>query len=132
MPTARPFLVRISNRSEVRMGSPYNICNIELIGQHLIDLPRSGWQDKIAWSNDSKRLVLVELNLEKNEPAFHLFIIDTTTGKTIKGSKISGLVNNISMSGDIIRLNRFLFDREKFERQQDCNIDEVYSVGDFE
>jgi hypothetical protein len=75
----RPFEINIINPQEIRMGSPYNCCHIELVGNSKITLPKAGWQDKYAWSSDSKYLVLIKWNLEDNEPGFHLFLITIET-----------------------------------------------------
>ena len=71
--TKRPFQIKVTNVDEVRMGSPYNRCNIELVGFDKTKLPEGGWQDKYAWSDDSKTLVLIKWDFENNKPGFHLF-----------------------------------------------------------
>ncbi len=78
----RPFEIKITNASEIRMGSPYSHCDIELAGFDKIKLPKSGWQDKFAWTDDSKKLVLIKWDFENNDPGFHLFHIDIETGLT--------------------------------------------------
>jgi len=70
-----PFQVNITNISEVRMGSPYNTCEIELVGFDKVRLAKNGWQDKYAWTSDFSKLVLIKLDFENNTPGFHLFVI---------------------------------------------------------
>lgn len=119
--------IKITNRDELRMGSPYNICNIELPDLKFIDLPKAGWQDKYALSNDSKTLVLIKWNLEGNNPGFHFFIIDTITGAITRSERIAGLVNEIHITGNRIQYNKFLYDKSKPEAGSlCCNIDAEY------
>jgi hypothetical protein len=112
---------------EVRMGSPYNSCKIELLGQNKIHLPKARWQDKYAWTNDSKKLVLIKWDFENNEPGFHLFYIDIETGKTVESKKISGLPNTISIVDNKITVNKFLFDKTKsVPGNLCCNVNEEF------
>lgn len=110
---ARPFQIKITNVEEVRMGSPYNGCNIELINFNKVKLPIGGWQGKFAWTDNSKRLVLIRWNFEKNTPGFHLFLIDIETGQTKESPRLLGLPNSISFEGNKIKINKFLYDKEK-------------------
>lgn len=126
---SRPFIVKIKNPGEIRMGSPYNLCEIELIGFEKIKLPVGGWQDKYAWSEDSKKLVLIEWNFESNEPGFHFYIINTESGNFEKTERISGLPNDVEIIGNKIRYNKFLLDRLKSDSNNlCCNFDEEYTL----
>ena len=123
----RPFQIKFLNVGEVRMGSPYNSCDIELIGTD-IKLPNFGWQDKSAWTSDSKNLVLVKWNFDKNEPSFNLYIINTITEQILISEKILGLPNSISISNGIVKYNKFLYDKAKSVPGQYlcCNYDEEF------
>ena len=123
--TKRPLEVRLTNVGEVRMGSPYNLCNIELVGKHQIELAQTGWQDIYAWTEDSKRLVLIKWNFENNDPGFHLFLVNSENGKTLESSRILGLPESISITGDIVTYRKFLFDRTKLAT--DCFYVEKYN-----
>ena len=73
-----PFKIQFKNLEEIRMGSPYNGCDLELVGSNNhIRLPKATWQDKYAWSFDFKVLVLIEWQLEEHFTGFRFFIIDT-------------------------------------------------------
>lgn len=122
--TKRPFEIRLTNVGEVRMGSPYNLCNIELIGRPRIKLSQKGWQDIYAWTEDSKRLVLIKWNFDNNDPGFHLFLIDTESGKTLESPRIFGLPESISILGDTITFEKFLYDKTK--SPTDCFYEEKY------
>jgi hypothetical protein len=125
--TKRPFKIKFLDTSEVRMGSPYNNCHIELIGTD-IKLPKVGWQDKFAWTSDSKKLVLVKWNFDKNEPSFHFFIIDTQTGKSFESKRIFGLLDNLSIGNNIIKYRKFLYDKIKSipGKELCCHFEEEY------
>ena len=121
----RPFEIRMTNIGEVRMGSPYNLCNIELIGGPKITLPQTGWQDIYAWTDDSKKLVLVKWNFENNDPGFHLFLVYEENGKTLESPRIFGLPESISIAGDTITYRKFLYDKTKSAK--DCFYVEKYN-----
>ncbi len=111
--STRPFQIKMTDVSEIRMGSPYNHCHIELIGTNKIKLPKSGWQDKYAWTSDSKRLVLVKWNLENNIPSFNFFLIDTEKDRTLESKRMLGIVDSISIIGDKVKYKNFLYNKEK-------------------
>jgi hypothetical protein len=64
------------NIEEIRMGSPYNVCDLELKGKWVPDLPEYEWQDLFAKSQNNRDLALVAWDIEKNNPGFKLIIID--------------------------------------------------------
>lgn len=123
------FEVRFTNIDEIRMGSPYNTCKIEIIGISNIKLPATaGWQDKYAWTPDFKQLVLIKWNTS-NEPGFHFFIIDIESGESRESPKVLGLLNNLSIIGKNIFYNKFLFNAEKSMRGQlCCESDEIFEL----
>ncbi|MES2285236.1 MAG: hypothetical protein V4547_06065 [Bacteroidota bacterium] len=122
--TERPFEIRLTNVGEIRMGSPYNLCSIQLIGRHRIKIPQNGWQDIYAWSEDSKKLVLIKWDFENNDPGFHLFVIDTENGKTLESPRIFGLPKNVSIAGDTVTFIKFLYNKTK--EPTDCFYKEKY------
>ncbi|MBL7725817.1 MAG: hypothetical protein JNK27_16885 [Chitinophagaceae bacterium] len=111
--TNRPFLIKFTNADEIRMGSPFNSCDIEIVGYDKIKLPKGNWQDKYAWTDDSKKLLLIKWNFENNEPGFHLFLIDIETGQKKESLRLVGLPTNISLIDDKIKISKFLYDKEK-------------------
>ena len=111
------------------MGSPYNYCHIELIDYRALEIPKGGWQDKYAWSSDYKKLVLIQWDFENGEPGFHFFIIDTEINQIKEGQRIPGLVNKIEIENEKIKINKYLYDKEKSEPGNlCCNIDEEYDL----
>jgi len=102
------------------MGSPYNHCHIELIGFDKMMLPKAGWSDKYAWTDDSKRLVLVKWDFENNIPGFHLYFINTENGEVFESPRIFGLLSDISIAGKKVRITKFLYNKEKSEPGKLC------------
>ncbi|HYF29504.1 MAG TPA: hypothetical protein VD993_00145 [Chitinophagaceae bacterium] len=125
----RPVRVKIINPQEIRMGSPFNLCGIELEGLDEIELPKGNWQDKYAWSGDSIKLVLVRWNFERNDPGFSFFIIDTDTGNVKQSDRIMGLLRELEIIGSTIKYRKFLYDKSKSGHQAlCCDIDEQYEL----
>lgn len=125
--TKRPFQVVFKNAHEIRMGSPYNTCDIELVGTDKIQLPKANWQDKFAWSSDSKILVLVKWNIDNNNPVFKLIFIDTETGAIQESIKILGAVNSLRVTGKTVRYNKFYYDKVKSREKLCCEVEEDYT-----
>jgi hypothetical protein len=117
-----------SNRREIRMGSPYMIADLNLVGLQM-ELPQACWQDKFAISNDNKHIALISFNLSGNEPGFEIYIIDTDKKTITKTERISGLVNRISIINRKIKYNKFLFNKSKSKANElCCNIDEEFDI----
>ena len=120
--------ISFSNRREIRMGSPYMMADLHLIGLN-IEIPNASWQDKFAISNDEKFISLIGFNLSDNEPGFELYIIDTDKKTITKTKRIFGLVNNISIDGRKIKFNKFLYDKTKSQAGElCCNIDDELDI----
>src|SRR5687768_9010365 len=64
----RPFQILFKDITEIHTGSHYNACKIELIATDKIQLPQASWQDKFAWTDDSKKLVLVKWHATGKNP----------------------------------------------------------------
>ena len=79
--------VKFLNCGEVRMGSPYNICDLELQGDWVPELPEEDWQDLTATSPDGGYVALVAWDVKPdNTPAFKMYKIDLW-GKSFVKSK---------------------------------------------
>jgi hypothetical protein len=113
------------------MGSPYNFCEIELVGFDKLSLSKYGWQDKYVWTDDSSKLVLIKFDFENNTPGFHFFIINTNTGETKQSGRYLGLINEISIANNKIVINKFLYDKAKTELGKlCCEVDEEFEIFD--
>ena len=98
----KPFQIKYKNKQEIRHGSPYNIAEIE-IDENLnfqIDF-NDGWQDKHAWSKDSKYLALVKWEIIDSEPGFVIVLIDIVNGEQIISKRIDGCCNKIRLRNDL-------------------------------
>jgi len=111
------------------MGSPYNFCEIELIGYNKVHLAKNGWQDKYAWNSDYSKLVLVKFDLENNDAGFRFFVINVDTGETEETKRYFGLINQISIVGNKIVINKFIYDKIKSEPGNlCCEFDEEFEI----
>lgn len=123
-----PFEIKIKDIGEIRMGSPYNACEIELVGLHKFNFAGRLWQDKYAWTEDFVKLLLIKWDMKDNEPGFKLCLIDVRTNEMIESPKLFGLVNTISLHGNNVSINKFLYNKEQTEPGRlCCHMDETYT-----
>ena len=128
----RPLQIDFINPREIRMGSPYNLCEIRLSGGTNIELENNAWQDLALWSDDNKYLILVKWNLEKNEPGFHFVTFNIATGEKAIGERIMGCLNSMDFKNGIIMYNKFLYTGQKTEDGELIgNIDDEYTLQQF-
>jgi hypothetical protein len=114
--------VKISNLSEIRMGSPFNTCDIQLIGINDLHLPKSGWQDKFAFTEDSKQLILIKWNFPNNEPGFILYSIDIENQSYQVSGQLLGLPKTVSINNEgRVLISKFYFDKTKTKDQNYAN-----------
>lgn len=83
------------NIEEIRMGSPYNVCDLELMGKWIPDLPAYEWQDLFANSQNNRYLALVAWAIKKNNPGFKLIIIDLKNKNIKETERITGCCKSI-------------------------------------
>lgn len=128
----RPLQIDFINQREIRMGSPYNLCEIRLSGKINIKLENNAWQDLALWTNDNKYLILVKWNLEKNEPGFHFVIFNIATGDNIISERIMGCLNSMEFENGKIKYNKFFYTGQKTEDGELIgNINDEYSFQQF-
>ena len=124
----RPFQIVFKELSEIRMGSSYNTGKVELVGTDKIQLPDASWQDKFAWSDDSKKLVLVKWESSGALPVFRLFMIDTESGVTQESIRMLGAINSLKIVDKTIHYNKFYLDKAKSKDTLCCNVEETYVI----
>lgn len=125
--TKRPFQIIFNNVSEIRMGSPYNACEIEIVGTNKIQLPVSSWQDKYAWSDDSKNLILVKWEIDGNNyPIFKLIKVNTETGIIQESIPMLGALNSLTVEGSTVRYKKFYYNKLKSKEKLCCYVEEDY------
>ena len=75
---------------EIRMGSPYNVCNLKLIGEWIPELPAYQWQDKFAYNDDKSIIALVGWRTDNNTPGFVIVTIDSNTKSVTESERYIG------------------------------------------
>ena len=114
--------VKISNLSEIRMGSPFNTCDIQLIGINGLHLPKSGWQDKFAFTEDYKQLILIKWSFPNNELGFILYSIDIENQSYQVSGQLLGLPKTVSINNEgRVLISKFYFDKTKTKDQNYAN-----------
>jgi len=104
---SRALRVTFRNVREIRMGSPYSVCEIRLNGEWVPPLPVTDWQNIKAASPDNRYVALVRWNAAGNQPGFHVVRIDTKARKYHKTKRIAGLCRRIYWDED-----RFVWERD--------------------
>ena len=92
--------VKFLNVREIRMGSPYNLCEIQFKGPWIPPLQTYDWQDIKAQSPGGRHIALVQCNAAGNVPGFHIVRIDTQKRTYHKSKRIMGLCKRIYWSKD--------------------------------
>jgi len=90
------FKIAFVNCYEIRMGSPFNICDLEIDSEWRSLLPEHDWQDKIAYSPDQRFIGLVRWDTRGNEPGFRIIILDTETKQRAESPRIDGCCDHVS------------------------------------
>ena len=89
--------VRFKNREEIRMGSPFNTCDIILEdNKNRINLPNKDWQDKFSTSPDGKLLALIFWDIKCNEPDFRILLVDIKKQNKSISKRFNGICKSIS------------------------------------
>jgi hypothetical protein len=128
----KPLQIDFINPCEIRMGSPYNLCEIRLTGKTKIKIENNAWQDLALYTKDKRYLILVKWNLEKNEPGFHFVIFNIATGDKVISDRIMGCLNSMEFEKGKIKYNKFHYTGEKTEDGELIgNIDEEYPLQQF-
>jgi len=99
--------VRFVNCYEIRMGSPYNVCDIELNGTWVPRLPTRTWQDKCAQSPDGRYLALVYWDVSNNVPGFHTVVLDTVAHTVSENERIKGCCDDLWWDANGLRWKVF-------------------------
>lgn len=69
--------INFIDKMEIRMGSPFNHCKVEVKGLTLPELSVETFQDIYNWADDYEYLGLVKWNInDNNEPGFNIFVVD--------------------------------------------------------
>ncbi len=105
---------RFQNIREIRMGSPFNICDLTLKGNWSPDLPDYDWQDIYAKSYNNRYLALVAWDIRNNTPGFRVVIIDVKDKCLKETRRIPGCCEAIegTTAGFSYTVSSFLHERD--------------------
>jgi hypothetical protein len=85
------------NRREIRMGSPFNICDLRLQGDYIPDLSGFEFQD-IAISSTNRQIVyLIVWSVTDNKPGFKVLKLDEAEQSMVSSSEIKGFCCQLSL-----------------------------------
>lgn len=85
------------NAMEIRMGSPFQVCDIKLNGSWVPQLPERNWQDISAASPNGRFLALVARDIgDENVPAFRIVLIDKKERRLSQSERIAGCCQSIT------------------------------------
>ena len=87
-----------SGCEEIRMGSSFQICELDLKGRWTPNLPNYDWQNIYAQSDNKRYLALVAWDTENNEPGFKIIIIDSKNKSMSETKRINGCCESIEWS----------------------------------
>ncbi len=80
----------------MRMGSPFNHACLDLEGDWTPDLPRDGWQDLYAQSDDGNIIALVEWDVGENgDPGFRIVMVNAPRHTVEKSERIRGCCEDL-------------------------------------
>jgi hypothetical protein len=84
---------------EIRMGSPYQVCQIHWSGEWTPNLPTTDWQDRLAWREDDGAVALVHWETPGNQPGFRIVVIDVRARTVEISERFLGCCEALSWVG---------------------------------
>jgi hypothetical protein len=87
--------IEFSNCSEIRMGSPYQVCTLNIDAEWGARLGERDWQDRAAHSPDGRFVGLVYWDI-LNSPGFRIMLLDTKTKRVNESERIAGCCDSIT------------------------------------
>ena len=78
--------IRFHHATEIRMGSPYQLCRIRWSGAWTPNLPTTDWQDWAVWREDGSVVALVRWDTPGNQAGFRIVVIDCVA-RTVETSE---------------------------------------------
>lgn len=106
------YRIRFKNVCEVRMGSPYNIAEPELVGQFVPDLSQFDFQDKSSISISGDRVAISQWAIEENDPGFIIWCISGKKRTVWKSPRFRGICEALSfVSEDLVEISIFNADQ---------------------
>jgi len=87
--------VEFVDLSEIRMGSPYNVCKLHLSGSWIPDLPGTDWQDLQACWDGGTLVALVRWDTPGNRPGFRIWVLDGREKTVWTSDRYPGCCRNL-------------------------------------
>jgi hypothetical protein len=101
------FKVSFKNCFEIRMGSPYQLCELVLEGDWLPELGDRAWQNKYLLSTDGQILVLSAWDVVLNRPGFKLIILNGHEHTVQETARIAGCCTSLHWSENRVAWKAF-------------------------
>lgn len=89
------YKIKFSNEMEIRMGSPYNVADIDIAGDFVPQLDDYEFQDKYALSSDEAICLLIQWSIQQNEPGFIVWKLSEKDQMLSKSDRFEGCCDNI-------------------------------------
>ncbi len=99
--------VRFQDCTEIRMGSPFRVCQLALRGPWIPTLGNHEWQDVTATSPDGRFVGLVYWDTVRNEPGFHIVTVDCSNQRVAISARLSGCCQGLAWTGDTFEARVF-------------------------
>ncbi len=97
------------------MGSPFNVCNLNLEGDYIPDLSNLEFQDIAIISNDQHTIYLVIWEIKNNEPGFKIMKLDENRKISIFSEYIKGICCYLFLKNEDRDLFANVFNTDKGE-----------------
>jgi hypothetical protein len=91
--------IRFHHVMEIRIGSPYRLCQIRWSGAWTPDLPTTDWQDWQVWQAAGHRVALVRWDTSDNQPGFRIVVIDDQMRTVDTSERFSGCCEALTWVG---------------------------------
>lgn len=92
------YNLKFKNITEVRMGSPFNIAEVELTGNYIPDFSQFTFQD-IGLIDPSEDLAyLVQWDIQNNQPGFRVWRISSTKRNIYKTDRFDGCCKKLTLN----------------------------------
>ena len=99
--------VEFNNCQEIRMGSPFRVCEVVFTGLWRPKVPNDGWQNLQAESPDGRYVALVQWAANANRPGFVIYIFDTVAHNVRRLERVDGCCERIWWNGAHIQWSVF-------------------------
>jgi len=87
-------------RGEIRMGSPYQLCSVQIEGPWVPDLTAEPvWSNVYGRSPDSTVVALVQWDIVRNDPGFRVVTLDSVKRTVQTSGRLVGICESLMWVG---------------------------------